>query len=285
MKKNRVKERWILLGGTIGIGAISLAITLMVYNVQLSNESKQEIKEDSRIVYNDNLTEEQRRVAENLIAELDKLEIASSTSAVEEDEAGDKLKQSVDNTKNDGSNQNNMTTTNETNQIQNESNLENVEIVYNTKLKNSDDEQLVVETIAKANKKISFVKPVEGEIGMIFSDEKLVYSKTLNEWLTHKALDILAEEGTDVKASADGTVKDMYNDTRYGYTIAVEHADGYVTKYSGITENGSLKIGKTLKQGDIISQISAPCGFEISEGCHLHFEVLKDGVNIEPEFI
>lgn len=261
MKRNKFKERLILFGGTIGIGAISLAITLTVYNIQISKNPKVDYKDETKIVYNDGLTEAQRVVAENLIAELNKLEV----------EADNKKDENVND------NPSNETSTSDINQED-----EGTEEVTKNDI---EIETEIVETFAKADKKISFIKPVEGDIGMIFSDEKLVYSKTLNEWLTHKALDILAEEGTDVKVSADGTVKDIYEDTKYGFTIVVEHDNGYVTKYSGVKEDNSLKIGMNLKQGDVISQISEACGFEIGEGSHLHFEALKDGVNIEPEFI
>ena len=268
MKGNKVKERLILLGGTIGIGTISFFITLMVYNIQIAKVAESKKVEDTKIVYNNNLTEEQRKVAENLLAELEKLEQKSSTNKFEEEKDI--------NLENDEKIQNNT----EKNLIQ-EDNIMKAENDINVDAEEID----VIETIAKSNKKISFLKPVEGDIGMNFSNEKLIYSKTLNEWLVHKGIDILANKGTDVRASADGIIKNMYKDTRFGFTIVIEHSDEYVTKYSGIEENKNLKIGMSVKQGDVISQISASSGFEIDEGSHLHFEVLKDDINIEPEFI
>lgn len=282
MKSNKFKERLMLLGGTVGIGIISLFITLTVYNVQLSNfnEPNTQKEEEPKIINDDNLTDEQRKVAENLIAELDKLEIASSTNNLKEDNKANESAED-DKTKDNESIGNDKTQNND----------KPIQIVNNDLVENRVDENNiniddgeVIETNAKIKKEISFIKPLEGEIGMIFSDEKLVYSKTLNEWLTHKALDILAEEGSRVKASADGKIKDMYNDTRYGFTISLEHDDGYITKYSGVSENKSLKIGDSVKQGDVISNLSIASGFEVEEGSHLHFEVLKDGINVEPVF-
>lgn len=299
MRKNKLKEKIILFGGTIGIGAISLAITLMVYNVQLNNEQKVNYKNDAEIVYNTDLTESQKIVVDNLIAELNKLEekegkennvnkILNNTTS--EKEINIEINDVTDETEKI---ETSIYMSNDTKGIENKNpmNINNDLIIQedknenkNNELTNQENKNDVIETIAKVDKKISFIKPVEGDIGMSFSDNKLVYSKTLNEWLVHKGIDILTDKGTDVKMSEDGIIKDIYEDTRYGFTIVVEHDEGYLTKYSGVKNNETLKIGMKLKQGDIISQVSEACGFEIGEGSHLHFEILKDGVNVNPEF-
>lgn len=298
MVSNKLKERLILLGGTIGIGAVSLAITLTVYNNQINSMKNNENEEKNKIVFNDDLTVEQRLVANNLIKKLEELEEKPNENISLADEAtsqNDDIEKSIESNENNEENiEAKVVKTTTDNIIGNSSNKKDVENSTNEKeskndksnsQNDSDFTSNVIETSAKVNKKITFIKPVEGDIGMIFSDDKLVYSKTLEEWLTHKAIDILGNVGTDVKVSADGVVKDMYDDTRYGYTIVIEHEDGYITKYSGVNKNSSLTIGTKLKQGEIFTQISENCGFEIGEGSHLHYEVLKDDKNIKPEFI
>lgn len=245
------KEKIILLSGSIGIGIISLFITLIVYNVQMFNLEKDNVKVNnevkSDIVLNDMLTEEEKIIAQNLIMELENLE-----------------KTSNENTNKD------------------EADMMPVVDESNNQDKNIQDE--VIETVAKADSEISFLKPVDGTIGMIFSDERLVYSKTLDEWVTHKAIDILAPVNAEVKASADGKIIDISESVKYGFTITIEHKNGYTSKYSGIKENTFFKIGDNVKQGDVIAEIAEASGFEISEGSHLHFELLKDGKNVEPSF-
>lgn len=54
-----------------------------------------------------------------------------------------------------------------------------------------------------------FKMPVEGEILREYAKDSLVYSPTLDEWITHNGLDITAAKTTVVKASADGTVKSI----------------------------------------------------------------------------
>ena len=68
-----------------------------------------------------------------------------------------------------------------------------------------------------------FSMPVEGEIIKEFAKDKLVYSDTLNEWITHTGIDIKAEKTSVVKAAEDGIVKFIKNDPRYGLTVIIEH--------------------------------------------------------------
>lgn len=60
-----------------------------------------------------------------------------------------------------------------------------------------------------------FSMPVEGDIIKEYAKDKLVYSDTLKEWVTHAGIDIKAEKTTVVKASEEGTVKSIKNDPRY----------------------------------------------------------------------
>ena len=60
----------------------------------------------------------------------------------------------------------------------------------------------------------TFKKPVTGEIIKEFAKDKLVYSNTLGEWVTHTGIDIKANKTTVVKASAEGVIKSIKNDLR-----------------------------------------------------------------------
>lgn len=258
-----MKEKLYLILGSIGIGLASLAITLTIYNVKIAKTPKIDYEvvkvdesNDTEIKIDERLTEAQKEVAKNLIAKLD--EISKNDNSIKEnsDEKINELEE-IDNTQ-----------------------IINVE---NEKEDNSKSLE-VVETFAKSNKDDSFLLPAAGEIGLGFSDDKLVFSSTLEEWIVHNGIDILNDKGTLVYATKDGKIEKMYEDIKYGYTIIISHDEGYVTKYSGIDKNDDLKVGDSVKRGDLLSKISEPRGFEMDEGSHLHFEVLKDGVNIKPEF-
>ena len=139
-------------------------------------------------------------------------------------------------------------------------------------------------TVKEENKKeeLKFVKPVEGEIVKEFAKEKLVYSETLKEWITHNGIDIKAEKKTIVKASEKGTVKSIKNDPRYGITVVIEHEEGYVTVYSNLLTAEFVKEEEKVERGQTIGTVGNTAAFEISDEPHLHFEMLKENEYIDP---
>ena len=128
-----------------------------------------------------------------------------------------------------------------------------------------------------------FIFPVEGEVIKEFAKDNLIYSETLEEWITHTGIDIKADRTTVVKATADGTVKSIKNDPRYGLTVTIEHNDGYTSVYSSLLSAEFVKEGEKVTQGQTIGTVGNSSVFEVAEDNHLHFELLKDGSNINPE--
>lgn len=128
-----------------------------------------------------------------------------------------------------------------------------------------------------------FKMPVTGEIVKEFANNKLVYSSTLDVWATHNGVDIKADKTTVVKASADGTVASIKNDPRYGLTVIVEHVNGYKTVYANLLSTEFVVEGETVKQGQSLGTVGNTASFEISDEPHLHFELLKDNEQQDPE--
>lgn len=137
------------------------------------------------------------------------------------------------------------------------------------------------ETKAPA-KSQSFVMPVTGEVTFEYAKDKLVYSKTLEEWRTHEGLDLAADRGTPVKATADGVVSEIKNDPRFGIIVIVDHKNGLKSVYSNLAADDMVTVNQKIKQGDIIGSVGNTASFESAEQSHLHFEVLKDNVNVDP---
>ena len=139
------------------------------------------------------------------------------------------------------------------------------------------------ETKKEEVKDPEFKMPVSGSIMKEFADNKLVYSSTLDVWTTHNGIDISADKTTVVKASADGTVKSIKNDPRYGLTVIIEHTNGYKTVYSNLLSTEFVVEGEKVKQGQSIGTVGNTAAFEVSEESHLHFEILKNNEQLNPE--
>lgn len=131
-------------------------------------------------------------------------------------------------------------------------------------------------------KEITFVKPTEGEIICEYAKDNLIYSETLKEWVTHTAIDIKADKTSVIKSAADGVVKSIVNDPRYGLTVVISHDEGYETVYSNLLTAEFVVVGEEVAQGQTIGTAGNTASFESCMECHLHFELLKDGEYLDP---
>ena len=139
------------------------------------------------------------------------------------------------------------------------------------------------ETQTKETKKeLSFQKPVEGDIVREYAKDNLIYSNTLEEWTTHLGIDIKADKTTVVKSAEAGTVKSIKNDPRYGLTVVVEHTDNFQTIYSNLLTSEFVVEGETIEKGQAIGTVGNTAVFEIADEPHLHFEILKDNIQVDP---
>ena len=129
----------------------------------------------------------------------------------------------------------------------------------------------------------SMIPPVNGQVIKPHSDTELSYSKTMEDWRLHKGVDISSPIGTTVIASANGEVLECYTDTSYGVTIVISHGNGLISKYSNLASSKMVEVGQQIKAGDAIGVIGDTAEFEVADQAHLHFEVILDGLNINPE--
>lgn len=152
--------------------------------------------------------------------------------------------------------------------------------VANKTKEKADEEEKTKQETKKADPVFSM--PVEGEVIKEYAKDKLVYSDTLKEWVTHAGIDIKSEKTTIVKASEEGNVKSIKNDPRYGLTVVIEHNNGFSTVYSNLLTAEFVTAGESVKKGQTIGTVGNTATFEISDESHLHFEILKDNVQIDP---
>ena len=127
-----------------------------------------------------------------------------------------------------------------------------------------------------------FTMPVEGEIMREYAKENLLYSQTLDEWVTHFGIDIKADKTSVVKASSAGKVIAIKNDPRYGLTVVIEHTKGFKTVYSNLLTAEYISIGQTVESGQTLGTVGNTATFEILDEYHLHFEILENDENVDP---
>ena len=128
---------------------------------------------------------------------------------------------------------------------------------------------------------IVYVMPVaNAEIGQGFSIDKLVYSKTLNQWRTHNGVDFMADKGSEVLAIYDGKVTKVEVTTLEGTVVTIDHGEGLIAVYKGL-ENVSVEAESKVTSGQKIGEIGTMMT-ESLEGYHLHLEIQVNGELVNP---
>ena len=159
-----------------------------------------------------------------------------------------------------------------------------VDVKPNPDVDNPDDKPTPTEP-EKVFVKVYFAAPLAYQsVGMEYSDGKdvlFVFNKTLNTWAAHKAVDLVAEEGTKVSSMYDGTVVDVSESYGMGNIVKIDHGDNVVVTYASLSDVKVTK-GQTVSKGDQIGSVSTSAGYEFGDGAHLHLEVAKDGKSVDP---
>lgn len=117
-----------------------------------------------------------------------------------------------------------------------------------------------------------------GRISSYFTKSR--FHPILHKWKAHLGVDYAARRGTPVSAAGDGTIVFVGFNSTYGNLIRISHSDEYETRYAHLKSfrNGILK-GKTVTKKQIIGYVGTTGR---STGPHLHFELRKEGIAINP---
>ncbi|MGG1679226.1 peptidoglycan DD-metalloendopeptidase family protein [Neobacillus sp. NRS-1170] len=116
-------------------------------------------------------------------------------------------------------------------------------------------------------------KPEEQEAALVY------YDNTYNQ---STGVDITVKNGEtfDVLASLSGKVTRVEEDAVLGNVIEIEHDNGIVTQYQSLKEI-KVKVGDEVKQGQVLAKAGQSL-FNEKAGTHVHFEIRKDGVAVNP---
>ena len=110
-----------------------------------------------------------------------------------------------------------------------------------------------------------------------------VYSETMGDWRAHTGIDYGANPGDEVVSAWKGTVRCVYADKLWGNTVEISHSQDLVSVYKNLDENILVEKGQAVQEGQVIGYIGNSATVESLEKPHLHFEMLYEGVKINPE--
>ena len=131
-------------------------------------------------------------------------------------------------------------------------------------------------------KPITFIMPVNDVTAITEYSESMVFNSTLGHYSAHLAVDFYAPEGTEVVAVYDGTIKSVESSLLKGTTVTIDHGNGLYSVYNSLADGDAVIVGQSVKQGDVIGEVSVTNRQEYKNGAHLHFEVTENGTTIDP---
>ena len=129
----------------------------------------------------------------------------------------------------------------------------------------------------------TFVVPMKNStIAKDYSGSELQFNDTLKQWEIHKAIDFIANDDLNVYAVAEGTVSNVYTNYLEGSVVEISHSNGIVSVYKSLNKDVKVSVGDKVGAGMAIGQVAESMASELKVGAHLHFEMLKNGVKINP---
>ncbi len=118
--------------------------------------------------------------------------------------------------------------------------------------------------------------PASGDITSRYGKRTDPFS---GEIVFHSGIDISCNSGSPIQATADGVVSYSGWTKESGFVVVLEHGCGFSTVYAHNKTN-KVKLGQKVMRGDVIGYVGSTGK---STGPHIHYEVWKDGKNVNAE--
>ena len=169
---------------------------------------------------------------------------------------------------------------------------------FSVKDLNKGEESYVSKGILDYEEKIPVVSD-EVKITRPYIDTEVKVSKNFYDYLAEageQEQSLIYYEGTympssgvsyskgdvfDVVAILDGTVKSVKEDTTLGNVITIEHENGITSVYQSVGEI-AIKTDDIVSKGQVIAK-SSVSNISTDLGNHLYFELIIDGICVDPE--
>lgn len=276
--KRLMIPRWLPKLLSISMLIISLVIIMIFRNVYSSYESLKE-EYESKVTEIGTLKEDnenKEKEITNLISE--KTELYQKSTEVEDKLAEiDKLQRELEKMAGVQNPSRGSSIINST-KLQSTESVDDLQILNET-LNNKEKELIVF--INNLEKRFEYLEtipnlwPTKGRLTSKFGNRRDPFGRGTS---FHEGIDIANSPGIDIWAAARGKVTYSNYKSGHGRTIIIDHGNGYKTLYA---HNSKLlvDVGDMVEKGQVIAKIG---NTGRSTGPHLHFEVHKNGMPIDP---
>lgn len=120
------------------------------------------------------------------------------------------------------------------------------------------------------------IMPTSGWLSSQFTRSR--FHPILHENRPHKGIDVVAPTGSPIVAPASGRVVYARSDKGYGLSVEIDHGNGIRTKFAHCSRL-AVRAGQRVTRGQLIAAVGST---GLSTAPHLHYEILVNGVPVDP---
>ena len=128
------------------------------------------------------------------------------------------------------------------------------------------------------------VWPIEGTVLLDYSMDSTIFFPTLQQYQYNPAMVLSGSVNDKVYFVAKGKITSIETNEVTGCTVTQDIGDGYTVIYGQLKEL-NFEVGDMVESGQVVGYVSEPTKYYSVEGSNVYFQVLKDGVPVDPEEI
>ena len=124
--------------------------------------------------------------------------------------------------------------------------------------------------------------PIKGSVLLDYSMDSTIYFPTLQQYKYNPAMILSGKVNDKVYFIAKGKITNIETNEVTGCTVTQDIGDGYTAVYGQLKEL-NFKVGDMVQSGQVVGYISEPTKYYSVEGSNVYFQLLKNGVPVDPE--
>ena len=128
------------------------------------------------------------------------------------------------------------------------------------------------------------VWPIKGSVLLDYSMESTIYFPTLQQYQYNPAMVLSGNVNDKVYFIAKGKITNIETNEVTGCTVTQDIGDGYTAIYGQLKEL-NFEVGDMVQSGQIVGYVSEPTKYYSVEGSNVYFQLLKNGMPVDPEEI
>lgn len=126
--------------------------------------------------------------------------------------------------------------------------------------------------------------PIKGSVLLDYSMDSTIYFPTLQQYKYNPAMILSGKVNDKVYFIAKGKITNIETNEVTGCTVTQDIGDGYTAVYGQLKEL-NFEVGDLVQSGQVVGYISEPTKYYSVEGSNVYFQLLKNGVPVDPEEI